>query len=56
MAGIVEYMEKQRGLPSKEKDSLKSIQTAMHKREDVLVVGFFESDKDEAYSHYQDSG
>ena len=48
-------MEKQRGLPSKEKTDMKSVQSFM-KEADVTIVGFFENDQQDTYTLYQDAG
>ena len=54
-AAIVDYMKKQVGLASKEVKSLKELKNRMLK-EDVTVVGFFNSKDDQSYSLYQDAG
>ena len=53
--GIVDYMEKQIGDPSKEKTDLKTLQSFMSV-EDVTVVGFFDNAEQDVYTLYQEAG
>lgn len=53
--GIAEYMHKQIGDASKEYKDLKALQK-FFKKDDVSVVGFFNSESDKAYELYQEAG
>ena len=48
-------MNSQRGEPSKELKNLKDVQAFMDK-DDVTLVGFFNSDKDFAYVRFIEAG
>ncbi|XP_033097687.1 protein disulfide-isomerase A4-like [Anneissia japonica] len=54
--GIIEYMQKQSGDSSKNKETLKNMKKYLEKQDDISIVGFFGSAEDNLYKMYLDLG